>query len=438
MDLLLRNARLVDGQLVDLAIEGGVFRLIGPNLNLGAATEIEAGGRLVTPPLVDSHVHLDAALTVGDPSYNESGTLLEGIRLWGERKKSLTKEDVKRRALQAIKWEVAQGTLFIRSHVDVCDENLTALRALIELRDEVRDLCELQLVAFPQDGIFSSPGVPELMERSMTLGADVVGGIPHHEFTREQGESDVHLAFELARRHNRPIDCHTDETDDPNSRFTEIMAANAIRDGLYGRVTASHCTAMHSYDNAYAFKLLGLLARSGINVVANPFDNIILQGRADTYPKRRGMTRVKELLEAGVNVSLGHDSIMDPWYPLGRGDMLGAASMALHILQMSGKDEIDEVFGLVTDRAARTLGIEDRYGIEEGKPANLVVFDAPDRFETLRRTPARLHVIKDGAIVASTEPARSQIWRDGASEEVSFTREDNAGLYLGEQPSSSL
>ena len=432
MDLLLRNVRLVDGRLVDLAIESGVFRRIGPDLDQDAETELDAGGRLVTPPLIDSHVHLDAALTVGDPAFNESGTLQEGIQLWGKRKKSLTKEDVKRRALKAIKWEVAQGTLFIRSHVDVCDENLAALRALIELRDEVRDLCELQLVAFPQDGIFSSPETPGLMERSLILGADVVGGIPHHEFTRELGERDVHLAFELARKHNRPIDCHTDETDDPNSRFTEVMAANAISDGLYGRVTASHCTAMHSYDNAYAFKLLGLLARSGINVVANPFDNIILQGRADTHPKRRGMARVKELLGVGVNVSLGHDSIMDPWYPLGRGDMLGAASMALHVLQMSGKDEIDEVLGLVTHRAARTLGVEDRYGIKEGKPANLVVFDAPDRFETLRQTPARLYVIKDGVVVASTEPARSRIWRGEKPEDVSFFREDSAELYPGE------
>ncbi|MGF1472099.1 MAG: cytosine deaminase [Rubrobacteraceae bacterium] len=421
MDLLIHNARLPGGRLVDLAIEGGIFRRIGPDLDYDAGRVIDAAGRLVTPPLIDSHVHLDAALTAGDPAYNESGTLFEGIQLWGERKKDLTREDVKRRALQAIKWEVAQGTLFIRSHVDVCDPNLVALRALIELRDEVRDVCELQLVAFPQDGIFSSPEVPDLLDTALSLGADVVGGIPHYEFTRELGEKDVHFACELARRYNRPIDCHTDETDDPNSRFTEILAANAIRNGLQGKVTASHCTAMHSYDNAYASKLLRLLARSGVNVVANPFDNIILQGRADTYPKRRGMARVKELLKAEVNVSLGHDSIMDPWYPLGRGDMLSAASMALHILQMSGKDEIAAVFGFITERASRTLGVEERYGIEEGKPANLVIFDAPDPFETLRLTPARLYVVKDGSVVATTEPARARVWRSQGSEDVRFT-----------------
>ena len=425
-DLLVRDARLAgSGHQVDIAIEGGMFRRIGPGLDVSARREIDAGGRLVAPPLVDSHVHLDAVLTAGDPRPNESGTLLEGIRIWGERKKELTKEDVKRRALEAIRWEVAQGTLFIRSHVDVCDPELTALRALIELREEVRDIVELQLVAFPQDGVYSFPEGPQLMEKALSLGADVVGGIPHHEFTRKLGEKDVHLAFELARRFNSLIDCHTDETDDPHSRFTEMMAAHAIRDGLGERVTASHCTAMHSYDNAYAFKLIQLLARSGINVVANPFDNIILQGRFDTYPKRRGMARVKELLAAGVNVSVGHDSIMDPWYPLGRGDMLGAASLALHILQMSGEDEVEEVFDLVTQRAARTLGITDCYGIEEGKPASLVIFDATNRFEALRLNPARLRVIKDGRVVATTEPARSRIFRDdGNGETVTFVPPD--------------
>lgn len=424
-DLLIRDARLSDGSVRDITVKDGIFLRIGEGLRVSAAREIEAGGRLVTPPLVDSHVHLDAVLTVGEPRFNGSGTLLEGIQIWGERKRRLTKEDVKRRALEAIKWEIAQGTLFIRSHVDVCDPDLTALKALVELREEVRDIVDLQLVAFPQDGIFSTPEGPDLMRRAMELGADVVGGIPHYEFTRELGERDVHLAFELAERFDRPLDLHVDETDDPNSRFTEVIAANAIRDGLSGRATASHCTAMHSYDNAYAFKLIRLLARAGVNVVANPFDNVVLQGRFDTYPKRRGMTRVKELLEADVNVSLGHDSIMDPWYPLGRGDMLAAASLGLHVLQMSGQGEIDEMLQLVTTRAARTLDIEDRYGIEEGKPASLVIFDATTPFDTLRLNPARLHVIKDGRTVAATEPARTTLQREGAEPEtVTFSPAD--------------
>lgn len=425
LDLVIRNACVPDGRLLDLGIEDGRFVRVGPTIDAGAREEIDAGGRLVSPPLVDSHVHLDAVLTVGEPRFNESGTLLEGIQIWSERKRSLTAEDVKARALEAIKWEVAQGTLFIRSHVDVCDPELTALRALVELREEVRDIVDLQIVAFPQDGILSFPGGPGLMERAMELGADVVGGIPHYEATGRLGEESLDFVFDLARRYGRPVDCHTDETDDPISRFTEVMAERAVRWGMGETVTASHCTAMHSYDNAYAFKLIRLLARSGINVVANPFDNIVLQGRFDTYPKRRGMTRVRELLDAGVNVSLGHDSIMDPWYPLGRGDMLGAASLALHVLQMSGGEEIGEVFELVTRRAARTLGVTDRYGIEEGKPASFIIFDAPSAAEALRLNPARLQVFKDGKLVASTKPSRSTLLRNGASEEVDFSPPDS-------------
>lgn len=428
LDLVIRNARLAHspgGRTTDLGIEDGRFVRIEPDVRETAAEEFDAGGRLVSPPLIDSHVHLDAALTVGEPRFNESGTLLEGIQIWEERKKSLTKEDVKSRALEAIKWEVSQGTLFIRSHVDVCDPELTALKALVELREEVRDIVELQLVAFPQDGIHSFPGGPELMEKALELGADVVGGIPHYEATRDLGEKSLDFVFDLAKRYGKPIDCHTDETDDPISRFTEVMAESAMREKMGERVTASHCTAMHSYDNAYAFKLIRLIAKSGMNVVANPFDNVILQGRFDTYPKRRGMTRVKELLEAGVNVSLGHDSIMDPWYPLGKGDMVEAASLALHILQMSGQEEIPEVFELVTRRAARTLGVTDRYGIERDKPASFVVFDSSSREEALRLNPDRLRVFKDGRLVGSTEPSRSTLHRGEDSESVDFCRSNS-------------
>ncbi len=430
-DLLVRHAGLHRrAQLVDIAVADGRFARIAPDLSgEHGAREIDAGGRLVTPPLIDAHVHLDAVLTVGQPRYNASGTLLEGIQIWGERKPSLTVEDVKRRALQAIYWEVAQGTLFIRSHVDVCDPDLTALRALLELREEVRDICTLQLVAFPQDGILSFPGGRGLMRKAIELGCDLVGGIPHYESTRDMGVESTHFAFALAREFNRDIDCHCDETDDPLSRFTEVMAADTIEHGWQGRVTASHCTAMHSYDNAYAFKLIRLLARAGMHVIASPFDNVVLQGRFDTYPKRRGIARVKELLAAGVPVALGHDSIMDPWFPLGRGDMLAATQLALFLCHMSGRAEIDDVFDLVTTGAARVLRLGDAYGIEEGKPADFLILDAPSAFEALRLLPARLHVFKGGRQVAGTTPAVSFVQRAGASEAqpVAFRPMPNAG-----------
>ncbi|EFH82247.1 cytosine deaminase [Ktedonobacter racemifer] len=416
-DILIRGARLHRHKdLVDIAVKDGLFARIGTNLDAAqAARVIEAEGRLVSPPFIDAHVHLDAVLTVGQPRYNASGTLLEGIQIWGERKGSLTVEDVKRRALEEIRWEVAQGTLHIRSHVDVCDPNLTALRALLEVREEVRDICELQLVAFPQDGIFSFPEGPQLMRRAMELGCDIVGGIPHHEWTRDMGVEDVHYVFELAKEFNRDIDCHCDETDDPHSRFTEVMAADTMKQNWHGRVTTSHCTAMHSYDNAYAFKLMGLLKRAQMHVIANPFDNVVLQGRFDTYPKRRGITRVKELLANGVNVALGHDSIMDPWFPLGRGDMLAAAQLALFLCHMSGYEEINDVLDLITSNGAKALRIEDRYGLEEGKPANFLLLDAPSAFEALRLLPPRLYVFKGGREVARTTPEQSYVRR--ASEE---------------------
>jgi cytosine deaminase len=423
-DLLIRRARLHRRQQpVDIAVKDGLFAKIAADLSSVEATRVvDAEGRLVVPPFIDAHVHLDAVLTVGQPRYNSSGTLLEGIQIWSERKPDLTHEDVKRRALEEIRWEVAQGTLHIRSHVDVCDPNLTALRALLEVREEVRDICDLQLVAFPQDGIFSFPGGRELLRKALELGCDLVGGIPHYEWTRDMGVEDVHYAFALAKEFNRDIDCHCDETDDPQSRFTEVMAADTIEQGWQGRVTASHCTAMHSYDNAYAFKLLRLLASAQVNVIANPFDNVVLQGRFDTYPKRRGITRVKELLASGVNVALGHDSIMDPWFPLGRGDMLAAAQLALFLCHMSGYEEIDAVLDLITTNAARVLRIQDRYGIEEGKPADFLILDAPSAFEALRLLPARLYVFKGGREIARTTPGSSVVRRAGENEghEVTF------------------
>ncbi|MFH2129757.1 MAG: cytosine deaminase [bacterium] len=422
MELIIKNA-LVKGKssLVDLAIENGLFADIGPQLERKAERIIDAGGRLVIPPFIDPHIHLDAALTAGNPRYNISGSHPEGIEVWGEYKKANARfSDLKERARRAVEWEVASGTLFMRSHVDICDPDLTALKILLELREELRELVEIQIVAFPQDGILAYPRGKELMREALRLGADLVGGIPHCEMTREDGVASIDFVFDLAAEFDRGIDVHCDETDDDHSRFLEVMAARAIRTGYRDRVTAGHTTAMHSYNNAYAHKIQGLLVQAGLNIVANPFDNIVLQGRFDTYPKRRGITRVKELLAAGVNVSLGHDSIMDPWYPLGAGDMLSVARMAIHACHMSGYDEMHRIFETITDNSARTMGISGRYGLKTGNPADLVILDTHSVLDALRLSPARLFVIKAGRIVAETRPAESRIHSGGQEKRVDF------------------
>ena len=360
-------------------------------------------------------------LTVGEPRYNESGTLIEGILTWAERKQTLTRDDVKERAREAIRWEVAQGTGLIRSHVDVCDPNLVALKALIELRDEVRDIVELKLIAFPQDGILSFPDGEELMREAMRLGCDVIGGIPHYEWTRDDGVAEVHFIFDLARATGAAIDLHCDETDDEQSRFLEVVAARAIRDGMQGRVVAGHTTAMASYNDNYAFKLVQILKRAGVTIVANPLDNIVLQGRFDTYPKRRGMTRVKELDAAGINVACGHDSIMDPWYPLGRGSMLDALSMLVHVGQMTGRTELFRAYEMVTGNPARAAEMPD-WRIGEGAPANFVVFDCTDEAEAIRLRPAARWVVRHGRVVAETAPSRSVVHHAGSDRPVTFVK----------------
>jgi cytosine deaminase len=407
-DLLVRNARLPDGRLVDLLAQEGRWTRIG-EVQADAAAVLDAEGRLVTPPLVDCHLHLDASLTAGRPRWNTSGTLLEGIEVWGELKPSLTEQDVFERAYEVVRWSVAQGTLFIRAHADVSGENEAMLRGLLRLRDEVADLCTIQVTAFPQDGIYARDGDEDRLENALRLGVDCVGGIPHYEPTSELGLLEVHRVFELAKQYNRRIDVHCDETDDPSSRFLEVMADDTVALGLGGRVTASHCTAMGSYEPYYSSKLHGFLRRAGINIVVNPFANSLIQGRLDVYPKRRGFAQLKELLAAGVNVSLGNDVIMDPWYSLGRADMVEAASLALHFTYMSGLEEIAEMLRCATERGARTLGVEDEYGIEEGKPADLVVYEAPSALEVLRLHPPRRWVIRRGRVVAETTPARTTL-----------------------------
>ncbi len=411
MDLLVRNVR-VGEQVVDVGIEGGRFVRIGAGLDAEAAQVVEAGGRLATPPLVDCHLHLDASLTAGRPRYNESGTLIEGIHVWGELKESLTADDVFERASEIVRWSAAQGTLYIRAHADVSAKNEAPLRGLLRVRDELADLVTIQVTAFPQDGIYSEPRNEELFENSLRLGADCVGGIPHYEPTTELGHREVHRVFELARQYGRRIDVHCDETDDPHSRFLEVMADNTVQHGLGGRVTASHCTAMGSYEPYYSSKLRGFLRRAGINVVVNPYANSLIQGRLDPYPKRRGFAQLKELLAEGVNVSLGNDVIVDPWYLLGKADLVDAASLALHFTYMSGLDEIPQMLECATTHGARTLGVEDDYGIEEGKPADMVIFDAPSAVEVMRLKPVRRWVIRRGKVIAETTPPRTTLLGD--------------------------
>lgn len=412
-DLLLRQCRLLQTDRtiaeVDIAIKGGVIVEIAPKITGNAKLELAVQGQLVSPPFVESHIHLDSALTVGEPRWNQSGTLFEGIEIWRERKQNITLEDVKKRAIATLKQQAAQGVLFVRSHADVSEISLTALQALLEVREEVKDWITLQVVAFPQDGVYGGAQNEILLEKALDMGADVVGGIPHYELTREDGVKSVHRIFELAQKYDRLIDVHCDEIDDDESRFLEVMAACAIRSDMGSRVTASHTTAFGSYNNAYAGKLLGFLRRTQINFIANPLINITLQGRTDTYPKRRGVTRVKELWQQGMNVSFGHDCVQDPWYSLGTGNMLDVAFMGLHVCQMTGTAEIDACYDMVTWSGAKTLNVADHYGIEIGKPANLIVLHANDRYDAIRKRAMVEYVISKGKLLVKTEVPRT-IW----------------------------
>ncbi|MBW4582267.1 MAG: cytosine deaminase [Tildeniella nuda ZEHNDER 1965/U140] len=412
-DLLLRNGRLLysDGTIagVDVAIQQGAIVAIAPQLAEPAKTELDLQKQLISPPFVESHIHLDSALTVGEPRWNQSGTLFEGIEIWRDRKQNLSLEDVKSRAIETLKQQAMRGVLFVRSHADVSETSLTALQALLEVREAVREWITVQVVAFPQDGIYGGSQNDHLIEKAMEMGADAVGGIPHYELTREDGVKSVHRIFELAQKYDRLIDIHCDEIDDDQSRFLEVVAACALHTGMGSRVTASHTTAFGSYNNAYAFKLLSFLRRTELNFIANPLINITLQGRTDTYPKRRGVTRVKELWQQGTNVSFGHDCVQDPWYSLGTGNMLDVASMGLHVCQMTGKAEIDACYNMVTWNGARTLNVSDRYGIEVGKPANLIVLDAKDRYDAIRSRATVSYVIAQGKLLAQTDAPRA-IW----------------------------
>ena len=409
--MLLKNVHVDNHEeVVDVRILNGKFSEIKANLTPHDGEEVIDGKEnLLLPPFVDSHVHLDATLTAGQPEWNETGTLFDGIRIWSERKQDLTKEDVKSRAKKTLLNMVGHGIQHVRSHVDVTDPHLIAARALLELREELKDQIDLQLVAFPQEGILSYPHGRELMEQAVKEGLDVVGGIPHFEFTTEYGWQSVHFLMALADKYDRLVDVHCDETDDPASRNLEVLATEAYERGMKDRVTASHTTAMGSYNDAYTYKLFRLLKMSDINFVSNPLVNVHLGGRFDTYPKRRGVTRIKELTAAGINVSFGEDDIQDPWNPLGDGNMLDAVTMGVYIAHLMGYHQLQDAFNYVTYNGAKTLHISDNYGIEVGKPANCILLNAHDFYNALNKHVEVLYNIRHGKVLAETKPAETKV-----------------------------
>lgn len=409
--MILKNVHVDNHEeVVDIRILNGKFSEIKANLAPHDGEEVIDGKEnLLLPPFVDSHVHLDATLTAGQPEWNETGTLFDGIRIWSERKQDLTKEDVKSRAKKTLLNMVGRGIQHVRSHVDVTDPHLIAARALLELREELKDQIDLQLVAFPQEGILSYPHGRELMEQAVKEGLDVVGGIPHFEFTTEYGWQSVHFLMALADKYDRLVDVHCDEIDDPASRNLEVLATEAYERGMKDRVTASHTTAMGSYNDAYTYKLFRLLKMSDINFVSNPLVNVHLGGRFDTYPKRRGVTRIKELTEAGINVSFGEDDIQDPWNPLGNGNMLDAVTMGVYIAHLMGYHQLQDAFNYVTYNGAKTLHISDDYGIEVGKPANCILLNAHDFYNALNKHVEVLYNIRHGKVLAETKPAETKV-----------------------------
>jgi cytosine deaminase len=412
-DLIIRNATLPDGRRgIDLAIASGRVAAVAPSIAADAATVIDAAGHLVSPPFVDCHFHMDATLSLGLPRLNRSGTLLEGIALWGALKPLLTHEAVFDRAMRYCDLAMAQGLLAIRSHVDICDDRLLAVDALVEVKRRLAPYLHIELVAFPQDGYYRSPGAIANLARALDKGVEVVGGIPHFERTMSDGAASVRALCELAAARGLRVDLHCDETDDPLSRHVETLASETLRLGLAGRVAGSHLTSMHSMDNYYVSKLLPLMAEAGVAAIANPLVNIVLQGRHDTYPKRRGLTRVAEMRALGIDVAFGQDCCMDPWYSLGSGDMLDVAHMALHVGQLTSRDAMRACFEAVTTVPARIMGLE-AYGLDVGCNADLVVLQARDPIEAIRLRAARLFVVRRGRIIAEGQPRHSKLMVEG-------------------------
>ena len=415
-DLIVKGGTLPDGRLADIGIKGGKIAAID-RIEAEAGEVIDASGDLVSPPFVDPHFHMDATLSYGTPRINASGTLLEGIGLWGELKQVMTPDEVRDRALAYCDWAVSMGLLAIRSHVDTCDDTLTGVEVLLDVKKQVAEYIDLQLVAFPQDGLYRDPTALQNTVRALDMGVDVVGGIPHFERTMADGAASVTALCEMAAQRGLMVDMHCDETDDPMSRHIETLAYETQRLGLQGRVAGSHLTSMHSMDNYYVSKLLPLMAEAQVAAIPNPLINIMLQGRHDTFPKRRGLTRVKEMLAMGITVGWGQDCVMDPWYSLGTADMLDVAFMGLHVAQMSSPDEMRQCFEMVTNSNAQIMGLDD-YGLHVGAKASLVVLDAGNPIEAVRLRPDRLCVIAKGKVVSRKARNDARLSIDGRPDRV--------------------
>ena len=424
-NILIKNAALKDSDsLNEILISDGKIKEIAKKINFNKTDNIEtidAQGNLVAPPLVDPHVHLDAVLVSGKlKRQNNSGTLLEAIDIWEEWKSTLTDDILMNNAREVIKWYAANGVLRVRTHADCTDPTLRTVKCLLALKEEVKELIDIQVVAFPQDAVFTNKINRDLLEEAVKMGVDVIGGAPHIEYTREDGVKEVELIYDLAEKYDRLIDIHIDETGDPHSRFVEVMAKESINREFFDRATASHTTAMHNYNNDYAFKLIGNLAKAKINMITNPFDNTVLQNRTDGYPRKRGCTRVDELLEKGVNVSIGHDSIMDPWYSMGKGNMLAAAYLLMHTAQLNGYEQVNTLFDMITTNSAKTMHLSD-YGIKPGNSADLIILDAENPFEAIRLQAECLYVIRKGKVISQTVPAKRTVsFYDGKTYDVDF------------------
>ncbi|SFI78827.1 amidohydrolase family protein [Celeribacter neptunius] len=416
-DLLVRGGTLPDGSVMDIAIRGDKIAEVAPKIEAEAREVIEASGDLVSPPFVDPHFHMDATLSYGLPRVNASGTLLEGISLWGELREIASVEEMVERALQYCDWAAATGLLAIRSHVDTTPDHLNTVTAMLEVKEKVKDYIDLQLVAFPQDGLYRAPNGRENLIRALDMGVEVVGGIPHFERTMQDGAESLRDLCQIAATRGLMVDIHCDETDDPMSRHIETLAYETTRLGLQGRVVGSHLTSMHSMDNYYVSKLLPLIREAGISAIPNPLINIMLQGRHDTFPKRRGLTRVKEMQAIGIPVGWGQDCVLDPWYSLGTADMLDVAFMGLHVAQMSHPDEMARCFNMVTETNAEIIGLED-YGIRKGAMASLVVLDAATPVDALRLRPARLAVVAKGRVIARAPRGDARLSLPGRPETV--------------------